>query len=141
MIRRATDHDLPALVGLEQALFGADAWSEALLASTLASDHEHVWVTDDLAAYVVTMVAGDLADLLRIGVAPGAQRRGLARGLLATATEHARGSGVTRMLLEVGEGNTAALGLYAAAGFERIDLRPAYYADGSGALVLSLGLR
>ena len=140
MIREATGEDLPDLVALERALFGDDAWSEALLASALASDHEHAWVSEDVAAYVVTMVTGDLADLLRIGVAPAARRRGLARRLLVTATDHARASGAGRMLLEVGAGNLAALDLYATAGFQRIDVRRRYYADGSDALVLSLDL-
>lgn len=141
MIRSATADDLAALVALERDLFGDDAWSEALVRSALASEHEHVWVDDAAAAYVVTLVAGDLVDLLRIGVLPAARRRGLARTLLETATAHAVGAGAERMLLEVGATNRAALALYAAAGFTRIDVRPRYYADGSDALVLSRELR
>ncbi|MBA3782522.1 MAG: GNAT family N-acetyltransferase [Nocardioides sp.] len=140
MIREATPDDVPALLALERALFGADAWSEALIASALTSDHEHAWVSDDLTAYVVTMVAGDLADLLRIGVAPAHRRRGLAGELFAMATGHARSAGAVRMLLEVSEANEAALGFYAAEGFSRIDERPGYYGDGSDALVLSRAL-
>lgn len=140
MIREATPDDVPALVALERDLFGADAWSEALLVSTLASRHEHAWVTGDLTAYVVTMVSGDLADVLRIGVEPGRRRRGLARDLLAAAVDHARAAGAIRLLLEVSDDNHAAAGLYAAAGFVQIDQRPRYYADGSAARVLSLDL-
>ena len=40
------------------------------------------------------------------------------------------------MLLEVSEGNEAAVAFYAAHGFTRIDVRPRYYRDGSDALVL-----
>ncbi len=140
MIRSATPDDVPALLGLERELFGPDAWSEALLASTLAAGHEHVWITDDVSAYVVTMVTGDLADLMRIGVAPAHRRGGLARQLLATALDHARGAGAVRMLLEVSAANEGALGFYAAAGFTPIDVRPRYYADGTDAMVLSLEL-
>ena len=48
--------------------------------------------------------------------------------------------GADRMLLEVGAGNAAALGLYAAAGFVEIDRRPRYYRDGADAVVLRLPL-
>ena len=140
MIRPATADDVAALAALEQALFGHDAWSEALLRSTLATPHEHVWVAGDTSAYVVTMVAGDSADLMRIAVAPERRRQGLAAALLDTATEHAREAGAVRMLLEVGSANAGALAFYRAAGFSRIDVRAGYYADGSDALVLSRGL-
>ncbi len=140
MIRAATVDDAPALLALERALFGTGAWSEALVTAALTSDHEHVWVSDDLAAYVVTMVAGDLVDLLRIGVDPAHRRRGLAGELVATARDHARAAGAVRMLLEVSEANAGARGFYAALGFVRIDARPGYYGDGSDALVLSRSL-
>ena len=136
MIREATSEDAAALLALERSLF-ADAWSEALIATALASEHEHVWVSDDLAAYVVTMVAGDLADLLRIGVDPAHRRRGLAAELLAAAIEHARAAGAVRMLLEVSDANESGLSFYTAQGFKRIDTRQGYYGDGSDALVLS----
>ncbi|WP_426246827.1 GNAT family N-acetyltransferase [Nocardioides sp. LHG3406-4] len=137
MIRRATPDDLALLLGLERELFAADAWSEALLASTLTSAHERVWVAGEGAAYVVTRVVGELADLMRIGVAPAERRRGLARELLGVAIDQAEAAGAERMLLEVSAANTAAVELYAAVGFARIDVRARYYADGADALVLS----
>jgi ribosomal protein S18 acetylase RimI-like enzyme len=44
------------------------------------------------------------------------------------------------VLLEVRASNRAALGLYAAAGFERRGLRPGYYADGECAVVMGVTL-
>jgi len=82
----------------------------------------------------VTMTAGDIVDLLRIGVRPEARRSGLASRLLdelLVDTEDA-----SRMLLEVSVSNAAALGFYVARQFSVIDVRPHYYRDGSEALVM-----
>ena len=91
-------------------------------------------VADDLSGYAVTMTAGDIVDLLRIGVRPEARRSGLASRLLdelLVGTDDA-----SRMLLEVSVTNAAALGFYVARQFSVIDVRPHYYRDGSEALVM-----
>lgn len=134
MIRPATLADLPALVELEQELFGPDAWSEALLRQEIEGPGRRFVVTDDLSGYAVTMSAGDIVDLLRIGVRPDARRRGLASRLLdemLVGTDDA-----SRMLLEVSVANAEALGFYVARQFSVIDVRPHYYRDGSEALVM-----
>ncbi|MBS2939269.1 GNAT family N-acetyltransferase [Nocardioides sp. J2M5] len=134
MIRPATLADLPALVELEQELFGPDAWSEALLRQEIEGPGRRFVVTDDLSGYAVTMSAGDIIDLLRIGVRPDARRRGLASRLLdemLVGTDDA-----SRMLLEVSVANAEALGFYVARQFSVIDVRPHYYRDGSEALVM-----
>ena len=82
MIRPATLADLPALTALEQELFGVDAWSEDLIRQEIEGPGRRFLVSDDLAGYAVTMSAGDIVDLLRIGVRPQARRRGLASQLL-----------------------------------------------------------
>ena len=135
MIRSATGSDVAALAALEADLFGADAWSEALLAEEVARGR--VRVAEDErgpTAYVVTATAGDVTDLLRIGVRRDHQRRGLAGILLTGAVEEAAG---TRMMLEVSEANAAAVALYRGHGFEVLDRRRGYYRDGSDALVMS----
>ena len=48
-----------------------------------------------------------------------------------------RRAGVERCFLEVRTGNFGALAFYRALGFERAGRRPAYYRDGSDALVYS----
>ena len=134
MIRPAALADLPALVALEQELFGADAWSEGLIREEIEGPGRRFVVTDDLSGYAVTMTAGDIVDLLRIGVRPGARRGGVASRLLdelLVDTDDA-----SRMLLEVSVTNAEALGFYVARQFSVIDVRPHYYRDGSEALVM-----
>ena len=140
MIRAAQPSDVSALVALEVALFGAGAWSEASVREEVEAGR--VVVSEDeeaaLTGYVVASVAGDVADLRRIGVRPDHQRRGLAGILLAAAFD---GCDADRMLLEVSERNDAAIALYHGHGFEVLDRRRRYYRDGSDALVMSRDLR
>jgi GNAT superfamily N-acetyltransferase len=59
----------------------------------------------------------DTAWLLSMWVAPDARRRGVGQCLIAAAVAWARESRFRRMLLEVGDANTAAIALYASMGF------------------------
>jgi [ribosomal protein S18]-alanine N-acetyltransferase len=134
VIRPAVLADLPALVSLEQDLFGVDAWSEELLRQEIEGPGRKFVVAEDLSGYAVTMTAGDIVDLLRIGVRPDAQRSGIASRLLdelLVGTEDA-----SRMLLEVSVANAPAVAFYVARQFSVIDVRPHYYRDGSEALVM-----
>ena len=134
MIRPAVLADLPALIALERELFGDDAWTEVMVRQEIEGPGRRFVVADDLSGYAVTMTAGDIVDLLRIGVRPEARRSGLASRLLdelLVDTEDA-----SRMLLEVSVSNAAALGFYVARQFSVIDVRPHYYRDGSEALVM-----
>lgn len=142
-LRPVTAADLPALVALERACFPSDAWDETSLRAELDAPGRHLrGATDDAGAvvgYAATLVAGDVADLLRIATAPAVRRSGVATALLDDALDHARTAGAVRMLLEVSDANPA-VAFYAARGFEQIDLRPRYYRDGSAALVLQRDL-
>lgn len=134
MIRPATAADIPALAALEAELFGVDAWDEKALAAELTAPGRHFAVDEGLRGYVVTATAGDIADLLRIGVRPDCRREGLASALLEEALAHT--GEADRMLLEVSAGNRGAVAFYLARGFAQVDVRPHYYRDGSDALVL-----
>ncbi|MEM9319627.1 MAG: ribosomal protein S18-alanine N-acetyltransferase [Pseudomonadota bacterium] len=67
------------------------------------------------------------AELLTLAVAPDEQRQGQGRRLLAQLCEKAQSRKCHRMILEVAAGNSAALALYRATGFEECGRRPAYY--------------
>lgn len=132
-----------AVAALEAEVFGVDAWSPAQVASELGGPGRRGWVVESTGAvvgYAITWRSGDVVDLQRIAVHPAHRNRGLARALLEAAVAAGRSEGADRMLLEVGAGNGAALGLYAAAGFVEIDRRRRYYRDGADAVVLRLPL-
>jgi ribosomal-protein-alanine N-acetyltransferase len=134
VIRPATLADLPALVALEEELFGPDAWNEALVRQEIEGPGRRFVVADDLSGYGVTMTAGDIVDLLRIGVRPASRRTGVASRLLDALLVDT--DDASRMLLEVSVSNAPALGFYVARQFSVIDVRPHYYRDGSEALVM-----
>ncbi|MCL3819744.1 ribosomal protein S18-alanine N-acetyltransferase [Aeromicrobium wangtongii] len=141
MSRPADAHDVAAIVAIEQACFGASAWSERLVADEIASDRHIVLVSDDAAGYGAISLAGDVADLDRIAVLPQFRGRGLARELLTDLVDRARDLGAERMLLEVAADNTAAIGLYEAHGFDTISTRRGYYAGGVDARVMQITIQ
>lgn len=142
MIRPATADDVDAVVALEQACFGTEAWSAGLVAGELAADSRVVLVhdADGVDAYGTVGVVAEVADLHRIATRPQRQGRGLARGLLDALLDAARGEGAERMLLEVADTNVPARRLYERAGFTTIATRRRYYPSGADALVLELVL-
>lgn len=80
-----------------------------------------------LRAYVAYRLVLDEVHVMNLAVAPEDRRRGLARWLLAFALRSAARAGARRALLEVREGNRAALGLYESLGFRRVGVRRGYY--------------
>jgi len=138
ILRPATPDDVPAVTALERELFGVDAWSEPSVTGELTGERRRALVADEggVVGYAVTLLAGDVVDLQRIGVAPAVRRTGVAGRLLAALQDSARDAGADRMLLEVSAANRGALAFYAAAGFVEIDRRSRYYRDGTDAVVL-----
>jgi [ribosomal protein S18]-alanine N-acetyltransferase len=141
-LRPATATDVAAVSALERELFGADAWSDGSVREELTGERRTALVAQEghVVGYGITLLAGDVVDLQRIGVAPARRRTGLATRLLAELQQSARDAGADRMLLEVSAANTGALAFYAAAGFVEIDRRPRYYRGGTDAVVLRASL-
>ncbi|MCI1663854.1 ribosomal protein S18-alanine N-acetyltransferase [Bifidobacterium crudilactis] len=145
MIRALSEKDIASIATLEHELFGAGAWSQALVrqeinapARTYAVD-----VDDDgtLRAYAGYWYDGDDAELMTIGVGRQHQQQGLATSLLRYLLKEAALQGAHRMLLEVRVDNTAALALYDTFGFERIGLRKRYYQpEGIDAYTMALDI-
>ena len=143
VLREATAADAAAVLRLEHELFGVDAWPPALVTEALAGARRAavVAVADgEVTGYAVARVAGDVADLERLAVAPASRRAGLATALLREVGHRVATEGAQRLLLEVAEGNAGARAFYAAHGSVELDRRRRYYRDGSDALVLALPL-
>lgn len=137
--------DLAGLLELEALGFDSNQrWSEQSWRSELdASDHL-VLVSrreDGLAAAACFSVLADTAELLRVIVAPDAQRAGRARRLIRAGRQWAQAAGAHRMLLEVRHDNMAAIELYTRTGFVPIAQRRDYYGTGSHGVVMETELR
>jgi ribosomal-protein-alanine N-acetyltransferase len=145
MIRSALPEDAGALAEIEQAAFGAASWG----ASSVKESIDAPYVTTLLAfgpedeqptGFAMWRRLGEEGEILSLGVAPAARRRGGADALLDAIIEGAREKRVAALFLEVDAGNLAARSLYEKHGFSRIGERRGYYRSGADALVLRKSL-
>ncbi len=142
-LRRLTSSDVRAVLALERALFGPSAWSEAMVREELgAVDRWYVGIDGPgpagvgavgaapgpaLVAYAGASFDGEVVEVMTIGVATHAQRRGLGARLLEELMAHARTLGAVAVMLEVRVDNDAAIALYERAGFAVLGRRRRYY--------------
>lgn len=144
MIRKAVAGDLPAVVAVEEAGFPqGQRWSADSWAAEMAGEDRLVLVAvedDRLLGVASFRVAGEIADLLRVVVAPAGRRSGVARRLVSDGMAWAEDVGAERMLLEVRLDNVAAQALYNEFGFDPLSRRRDYYAPGVDAVVMGVSL-
>ena len=76
---------------------------------------------------ILCRVAAGEMEVLTLGVARDARRRGVARALMAAAFPAARDLDAREVFLEVAVDNDPAIALYEALGFRRAGLRKSYY--------------
>ncbi|NMR18922.1 ribosomal protein S18-alanine N-acetyltransferase [Cellulomonas fimi] len=129
-IRPLLPTDLRVVEVLEVELFGAGAWSRAMLTEEL--DGPGRWyvaatLDGELVGYAGLWFDGDDAQVMTIGVEGAQQGRGIGGVLLDALVERARGLGARSLLLEVRVDNEPALGLYERFGFTRLGRRRGYY--------------
>ncbi len=153
-VRPLSGDDVPRLAELERELFGASAWTAAMLHEELRAPGRWYVGVDAvpdgrtsgapvrLLAYAGLWFDGDSATVMTLGVAPEAQRRGLGSVLLDALVAHARSLGADAVLLEVRVDNEPAIALYRRAGFEVLGRRRRYYQpEDIDAFTMRLALR
>lgn len=126
---------LDGVVALEQASFGAEAWSAETFWSELAQLGDRRFVAawsgpepgHDLLGYAGVAATRDDAWVQTIAVAPGARGHGVGDTLLSDLEDHARAVGAPRLSLEVRADNATAQGLYTRHGFAVTGRRRGYY--------------
>jgi ribosomal-protein-alanine N-acetyltransferase len=132
---------IPAMVAIDDALFGTDAWSVASFWAELAGIPQTRWYRvaldgDEVVGYAGLASVGDTADVQTVAVRADQQGRGVGARLLDALLGEAARRGCAEVLLEVRADNAPARALYAARGFDTIATRRRYYADGTDALIL-----
>lgn len=133
--------DVGEVAALSARCFETASWSAAELRAELARPFAEVWVArareaGPILGYAVAWFV-DEGELLTVGTAPEARRRGLGRALVARVLASAAARGVRTLTLEVRRSNEAAIALYERLGFDTVTVRRAYYADGEDALVMA----
>lgn len=143
LLRRATIDDLDAIMVIESATFGTDAWSSDTMRAELGNENCY---------YLVALGAGDAvdgyagllaprrapqADIQTIAVVESARGNGLGRALMNALLSEARSRGASEVFLEVRADNPNAERLYRSLGFEQVAVRKKYYQpDGVDAHVM-----
>jgi ribosomal-protein-alanine N-acetyltransferase len=142
MIREVCLADIAVLAALHGGCFPDEPWRPEAMAEVLAMPGAFGFLSLDLPAspvgFLVALDLGAECEILALGVAASARRRGIAAGLLARLLAVADRRPV---LLEVAEDNKPALGLYRTAGFEVVGRRPAYYRRANAPPAAALALR
>lgn len=137
-LRAAPPEDAALLAALHAAAFDKP-WSAGEIAALMATPGVFALTFDLLGFILCRSIAGE-AEILTVAVDPVARRGGVGRALVEAAAGLAAQDGTESLFLEVAHDNTAALALYAAAGFERVGLRRGYYASGADAVVMRRAL-
>jgi ribosomal-protein-alanine N-acetyltransferase len=138
-LERAAPSHLDAILAIAVDSF-ASPWSRAGHAEELERPDGICWIAreqGELAGYLLARAQGDDLHVLSIAVAPARRRRGIAAALLERALGDPRASEATAAHLEVRATAAPALGCYAAAGFEVVGRRAAYYPGGVDAILMS----
>lgn len=138
-IAQATTADVEEVHALDELCFGVDAWSQESVRTALLGPNRHALLArrgTELVGYAISMLGGDVLDLQRIAVLPDHRRSGLARVLFDRLCQEGAAGRAQRLMLEVSEANAAGRAFYEACGLTEVARRPAYYRDGSAALVM-----
>jgi len=127
-IRPATEADLPAIVGIEHAVF-SDPWSLEAFRRSLAGIVTVAVSGETVAGYLVAHYASDFGEILNVAVHPDQRRHGIGWALVEDVLWRFAAEGVGLVFLEVRESNTAAQRLYQRMGFEAVGRRSGYYRE------------
>lgn len=136
-IRPMAAADLDRVQEIAATLKDAPHWPLAAYAAALdplATPRRFCLVAEEPAqaavvGFAVASAVGAEAELESIAVAPGWQRRGVARLLFAALAAALRQAQASEVTLEVRASNLPALAFYRSLGFVECGLRPRYYGN------------
>jgi len=131
--------DLSAVMAIMNGAFSprfGEAWTRSQCAGILPMAGVSLMLAYDngseqAVGFSLFRTVADEAELLLLAVAPEHQHRGVGRRLLEQFVEQARGSGASRVHLEVRDGNPA-VQMYRRAGFQPAGRRRDYYRGSDG---------
>jgi ribosomal-protein-alanine N-acetyltransferase len=137
-VEPGSSDDLDAVMAVMDRAFGkrfGEAWTRSQLAGILPMAGVALMLardsSDEALGFSLFRTVEDESELLLIAVLPENHRRGIGRMLLDDFLDRARGDGVSRVHLEVRDGNPA-VAMYRKAGFSPVGRRRNYYHASSG---------
>jgi ribosomal-protein-alanine N-acetyltransferase len=129
-----TTSDLAAVLEIEKDLFPIDAWTEESFLGELAevsiSRDVSVAISDsEIVGYASFRYVGKQGDVNTVAVSKAHQGKGIGTTLMDWLESQAALRNVREIFLEVRSDNEAAIKMYDARGYERIDIRRNYYGN------------
>ena len=125
--------EIPSVLSIEEQ--NSDyPWSQLQFTTSIENSNNLCYclsLNGKTIGYLITMLAGDTADILNIGVDPDFKRQGYGSGLINHLIEELRKRNICKILLEVRAGNKSAIQFYKKQGFEEISVRKNYYTKNS----------
>jgi [ribosomal protein S18]-alanine N-acetyltransferase len=126
--------DIDAVMFVMNSAFGqrfGEAWTRSQLAGILPMGGVTLMLardarSDDAVGFSLFRTVADESELLLLAVTPTRHRRGVGKRLVDAFLEQARNDGVTRVHLEVRDGNPA-VSMYEDVGFSPVGRRRNYY--------------
>ena len=145
-IRQALFEDLDAIMKIENACFGSDAFSSHQMAYLITRSKGVFLVVghnDEIAGYISFIISGrhNTGRIYSIAVASDHRGGGIADVLMDKTIEHANENNLNAIFLEVRTDNTAAIQLYKKKGFTMHTIKQQYYSDGAPAYSMVLRLQ
>jgi ribosomal-protein-alanine N-acetyltransferase len=133
-IRPGTSRDLDDVMEVMHAAFGdtfGEAWTRSQCAGILPMAGVSLTVAREVESgtalgFSLSRTVADEAELLLLAVVPSHHRQGIGRLLLDDFMQRAREADVSRVHLEVRDGNPA-VEMYLHGGFTPVGRRPKYY--------------
>jgi ribosomal-protein-alanine N-acetyltransferase len=144
-VRPVTQRDLPRILEIEAASFGADAYDRNLFAEYA----RHcpglflVAVDREVRGYAISCLRpGPIhrAELVSLAVDPAFLGSGAAAALMDSTLRRLRLRGITRFSLTVKATNLRARRFYEKYGFRKLRRAPAYYEDGADGVLMAKDL-
>jgi len=133
-IRPMATSDVAAVLEIEKDLFPIDAWTEESFLGELAevsiSRDVSVAISDsEIVGYASFRYVGKQGDVNTVAVSKAHHGKGIGTTLMDWLESQAALRNVREIFLEVRSDNEAAIKMYDARGYERIDIRRNYYGN------------
>ena len=133
MIRKATLKDLDSIYNIALASFETP-WEKVSIEAEFYNEHASIYVyevDEQIAAYIITWLIADEAELLTIAVDEGWRNKGIGKSLMNYMKELYGNDVIWH--LEVSCSNKSAIHLYKSYGFEINSIIANYYGTGKDA--------
>ncbi len=137
---------IDGVLEIEKKCFPDEPWTRGMFESELENMISAflVGVDEDVGAVVCfggMWLIADMAEITNIAVDPNHRRLGIGEKTLSLLCGICRERGVSRINLEVRDGNEAAMGLYKKFGFEPVGRRAKYYDNKFDAILMTKNLQ